>query len=85
MSKAEKKMDRESQIQAIEAKLKLMEKKASDELEINKTVATEPPVITQFQFNKNQVVASTSAKHKFSNIRRVDKRNKPYTKHKSRF
>lgn len=86
MSKAEKKMDRESQIQAIEAKLKLMERKASDELEINKTVATEPPVIIQYQFNKNQAATSSSAKHKvLSSIRRSDKRTKPYSKHKSRF
>lgn len=86
MSKAEKKMDRESQIQAIEAKLKLMEKKASDELEINKTVATEPPIITQFQYNKNQAATSSSTKLKLSTLKRSDKRNhKPYTKHKKRF
>lgn len=86
MSKAEKKLDRESQIQAIEAKLKLMEKKTSDELEINKTVATEPPIITQFQYNKNQPTTSTSTKVKLSTLKRGDKRNnKPYSKHKTRF
>lgn len=86
MSKAEKKMDRESQIQAIEAKLKLMEKKASVELEINKTVATEPPIISQYQYNKNQAATSTSTKFKYSTLKRNDKRsNKPYSKHKTRF
>lgn len=86
MSKAEKKIDRESQIQAIEAKLKLMEKKASDELEINKTVATEPPIISQYQFNKNQAATSNSTKLKLSTVRRSDKRNnKPYSKHKTRY
>lgn len=86
MSKAEKKqLDRQSQIQAIEAKLKLMEKKASDELEINKTVATEPPIISQFQYNKNQT-ASSSSSIKLSTLRRNDKRsNKPYSKHKTRY
>lgn len=85
MSKAEKKVDRESQIQAIEAKLELMEKKASDELVINKTVATEPPIISQFQYNKGQTATNSSTK--LSTVRRNEKRNisKPYNKHKTRF
>lgn len=84
MSKAEKKVDRESQIQAIEAKLKLMEKKRIDELEINKTVATEPPVISLYQFNKTQVIGATASRHKQVSVRKCDRHNKPYSKHKSR-
>lgn len=85
MSKAEKKLDRESQIQAIEAKLKLMEKKSSDELEINKTVATEPPIVSLYQFNKNQGTTSSNMKYKVSYVRRSDKRDKPYGKSRSKF
>lgn len=81
MSKSEKKTDRESQIQAIEAKLKLMEKKAEDELKINDTVATKPPVITQFQYNK-QAVTNNSLKTK-TVLKRHDKFVKPYSKQKN--
>ncbi|XP_064212706.1 probable RNA-binding protein 18 [Tribolium castaneum] len=81
MSKNEKKTDRESQIQAIEAKLKLMEKKAEDELKINDTVATKPPVITQFQYNK-QTVTNNSLKTK-TLLKRHDKYVKPYSKQKN--
>lgn len=84
MSKAEKKVDRESQIQAIEAKLKLMEKKRTDELEINKTVATEPPVISQYQFNKNHAASSTSSKQKYVSRRNDKHYNKPYSKNRPR-
>ncbi|KAJ3633733.1 hypothetical protein MTP99_010662 [Tenebrio molitor] len=81
MSKNEKKTDRESQIQAIEAKLKLMEKKSEDELKINDTVATKPPVITQFQYNK-QGITNNNLKTK-TILKRHDKFNKPYNKLKS--
>ncbi|RZC38029.1 RRM 1 domain containing protein [Asbolus verrucosus] len=80
MSKNEKKTDRVSQIQAIEAKLKLMERKAEDELKINDTVATKPPVISQFQYNK-QGVTNNNLKTKTS-VRRHDKYSKPYSKQK---
>ncbi|XP_050306934.1 probable RNA-binding protein 18 [Anthonomus grandis grandis] len=53
LSKDKIKTDRNSQIQAIEAKLKLMERK-EDELKINDSLATKPPVIQQFQFNKDK-------------------------------
>ncbi|XP_044750512.1 probable RNA-binding protein 18 [Coccinella septempunctata] len=54
MAKPVIKNDRESQIQAIEAKLKLLEEKSTSELKINDTVATKPPVIAQYQYNKIQ-------------------------------
>lgn len=79
MSKNEKKTNRELQIQAIEAKLKLMERRSEDELKINDTVATKPPVITQYQHNK-QVTISSSLKAK--NLKKNDK-SKPYVKHKN--
>lgn len=83
MSKEGKKTDRISQIQAIEAKLKLMEKKQEDELKINDTVATKPPVIVQYQFNKSQTTTISSFKHKHS-LKKSDRYNKPYSKSKSR-
>lgn len=83
MSKEGKKTDRVSQIQAIEAKLKLMEKKQEDELKINDTVATKPPVIIQYQFNKSQTTTISSFKHKNS-LKRSDRYNKPYSKSKFR-
>ncbi|KAJ3654764.1 hypothetical protein Zmor_013931 [Zophobas morio] len=82
MSKNEKKADRESQIQAIEAKLKLMEKKAEDELKINDTVATKPSVITQFQYNKQGVTNCNTLKTK-TIVKKHDRFNKPYVKHKN--
>ncbi|KAJ8929238.1 hypothetical protein NQ314_018117 [Rhamnusium bicolor] len=81
MSKEGKKTDRISQIQAIEAKLKLMEKKQEDELKINDTVATKPPVIVQYQYNKLQTTSITSFKHKQS-LKKCDRYNKPYSKSK---
>lgn len=80
MSKDDKKTDRLSQIQAIEAKLKLMEKKKEDELKINDTVATKPPVIVQYQHNKATVTNNIGYKHKAS-LKKTDRYNyKPYTK-----
>ncbi|KAJ8983693.1 hypothetical protein NQ317_003483 [Molorchus minor] len=79
MSKEEKKIDRISQIQAIEAKLKLMEKKKEDELQINDTVATKPPVIVQYQHSKSQ---TSTKKHK--TLKRTDKYPKPYSRSKHR-
>ncbi|KAJ8918448.1 hypothetical protein NQ315_008145, partial [Exocentrus adspersus] len=80
ISKEGKKSDRISQIQAIEAKLKLMEKKQEDELKINDTVATKPPVIVQYQYNKSQVTSS-NCKYKHSS-KKSDRFNKPYSKNK---
>lgn len=83
MSKSESKINRESQIEAIEAKLKLMEKKKDiQELEINKTVATEPSAVSLYQ-NKKPEASTTSnnfnIKYKHT-TRRNDKRKVPYTK-----
>lgn len=80
MTKEDKKTDRLSQIQAIEAKLKLMEKKKEDELKINETVATKAPVIVQYQFNKNPPVNNNGCKQK--SLRKPDKYTKPYSKNK---
>jgi len=71
LSKEAKKTDKVSQIQAIEAKLKLMEHKA-DELRINESIATKPPIIQQFQFNKDKLCVkaqSTFKRHKKPYIR----------------
>ncbi|KAJ6632968.1 putative RNA-binding protein 18, partial [Pseudolycoriella hygida] len=46
------KISKEITIQAIEAKLKMLESKA-DDLEINKTRLDEVPLIHKYQFNKN--------------------------------
>lgn len=82
MSKEDKKADRLSQIQAIEAKLKLMEKKKEDELRINETVASKAPVIVQYQYNKAPVANNNSHKHK-SVLKKSDRYiNKPYSKSK---
>nr|CAH7761566.1 unnamed protein product [Callosobruchus chinensis] len=83
MSKQSKKLDRNTQIQAIEAKLKLMENNKGEELKINDTVATKPPVIVQYQYNKNQNVSNSSMKSRYG-LRRSDRHIKPYVKHKSR-
>ncbi|XP_045472029.1 probable RNA-binding protein 18 [Harmonia axyridis] len=72
MAKPVRKNDRESQIQAIEAKLKLLERKSSEELRINDTVATKTPIIAQFQQNKVQ----NKTKTKISDLRRTN----PYKK-----
>lgn len=45
-------MSTEITIQAIEAKLKMLENKTTD-LEINKTQINEPPLIHKYQYNKN--------------------------------
>ncbi|GJQ84113.1 hypothetical protein Trydic_g12086 [Trypoxylus dichotomus] len=82
MGKPEKKTDREFQIQAIEAKLKLMEHNKNNELVINKTVATEVPIISQYQHNKQQPPSSNSRVR--SSFKKPDRHHKPYTKHKSR-
>ncbi|CAH1117890.1 unnamed protein product [Phaedon cochleariae] len=88
MSKEAKKTNRISQIQAIEAKLKLMEKKQEDELKINDTVATKKPFIAPHQtINRTQTISSngggsTSGKWASSKVR--DKYNKPYAKSKMR-
>ncbi|XP_050513072.1 probable RNA-binding protein 18 [Diabrotica virgifera virgifera] len=85
MSKAEQKTDRTSQIQAIEAKLKMMEKKREDELKINETVATKPPVISQYQQktqNGATSVSTSTTNHR--SVRQRDRYQKPYTKSKYR-
>ncbi|KAF5294077.1 hypothetical protein FQA39_LY13551 [Lamprigera yunnana] len=80
MAKLEKKVNRESQIEAIEAKLKLMEGKGSQELEINKTVLTEPPVIPLFQSKRHESSIGTSHNTKHKSLKRNDKRRLPYSK-----
>ncbi|KRT78587.1 RNA binding protein [Oryctes borbonicus] len=82
MGKPERKTDREFQIQAIEAKLKLMEHNKNNELVINKTASTEIPVITQYQHNKQQPPPSNSRVR--SSFKKSDRHHKPYTKHKGR-
>ncbi|KAI4464475.1 heterogeneous nuclear ribonucleoprotein [Holotrichia oblita] len=82
MAKPERKTDREFQIQAIEAKLKLMEHNQNSELVINKTVATEVPIITQFQHNKQPAPSSNSRSR--SSFKKSDRHHKPYMKHKTR-
>lgn len=47
----DRKISKEVAIQAIEAKLKMLENK-SDDFEINKTSATEIPLIQKYQYNK---------------------------------
>ncbi|XP_030749564.1 probable RNA-binding protein 18 isoform X2 [Sitophilus oryzae] len=78
LSKDSKKTDRVSQIQAIEAKLKLMEQK-KDELKINDSLSTKTPVIQQFQFNKEKPCGTTSKNFK---SRINDRHKKPYSKRK---
>lgn len=93
MSKPEAKVNKQIQIQAIEAKLRMMAGKSSqDDFEINKTVATETPIITQYQFNKQQSNNNcnngisnnnnNSVKCK-TNYKKSD-RHKPYSKSKTR-
>lgn len=84
MSKPETKVNREIQIQAIEAKLKLMAGKSGDEFEINKTVASEIPIISQYQYNKQQNSSTTSNTRNKSNFKKFDRHNKPYNKLKVR-
>ncbi|XP_022914293.1 probable RNA-binding protein 18 [Onthophagus taurus] len=85
MSKPEKKTDRQTQIQAIEAKLKLMEHSQNSELVINKTVATESPVISQFQQNKQQPITTSSNNIKYkNNFKRHERNHKPYNRHKTK-
>lgn len=81
MAKEDKKADRISQIQAIEAKLKLMAKKKEDELKINETVASKAPVIVQYQHNKIPASNNNGYKQK-STIKKTDRYNKPYSKTK---
>lgn len=85
MSKPEPKVNREIQIQAIEAKLKMMAGKSSqDDFEINKIVANETPVITQFQYNKQQSSSTTSTTKSKCNYKKSDRHNKPYNKSRTR-
>ncbi|XP_031328174.1 probable RNA-binding protein 18 [Photinus pyralis] len=85
MAKLEKKVNRESQIEAIEAKLKLMENRNVDELEINKTVAAEPPIISLYQNKKadSSINNCNGTKHRY-NLKRNDRRRAPYHKHSLR-
>lgn len=82
MSKEDKKTDRLSQIQAIEAKLKLMEKKKEDELKINDTVATKPPIIVQYQHNNTSLTNNNNGYKYKSNSKKTDRFSKPYGKNK---
>ncbi|CAG9771829.1 unnamed protein product [Ceutorhynchus assimilis] len=77
LSKNPKKTDKASQIQAIEAKLKVMEHK-EEELKINDSIASKPAVIQQFQFNKDR--SSNSVRP----YRAHDRQKKPYMRKKSR-
>lgn len=54
------KFSKEITIQAIEAKLKMLESKP-DDFEINKTISDEVPLIHKYQFNKNNVADNKSA------------------------
>ncbi|KAK9879567.1 hypothetical protein WA026_006635 [Henosepilachna vigintioctopunctata] len=79
LAKPELKTDRESQIQAIEAKLKLMEQRNSEELKINDTVATKAPVIAQYQHKKSETKTYSSIKVQLSQHRRLKSYKKNYT------
>lgn len=46
-------LSQQTKIQALEAKLKMMESK-SDDLVINKSINAERPIIEKYQYNKNQ-------------------------------
>lgn len=76
IAKPETKTNRNVQIQAIEAKLKLMENKKED-LTINDSVAKKTPVITKYQQNiqSNNTALKSQTK--------VLYRNKPYNKNKT--
>lgn len=82
MSKIEPKKDRQFQIQAIEAKLKLMERKSEDDFEINKTVASETPVLSKYQHNK-QGTSTNIVKFRGGN-KKNEIHKKPYNKLKSK-
>lgn len=83
MSKGDKKTDKLSQIQAIEAKLKLMERKNEEELKINDTVATKAPVIVQYQSKPEQTaISNTSFKTKHNYNKKNDRNSKPYNRNK---
>lgn len=85
MSKPESKVNKDLQIQAIEAKLKLMAgKSVQDEFEINKTVATEAPVISQYQHKQQQNNATSTSRSK-NNFKKFDRHsNRPYNRPKVR-
>lgn len=79
MSKEDKKTDKLSQIQAIERKLQLMEKKNEDELKINDTVAAKASVISQYQQNKVLPVTNGSSSYKLNHShKRNNRHHKPY-------
>lgn len=88
MTKCENKVNRESQIEAIEAKLKLMEKKDIQDFVINKTVASEPSVVSLYQNKKHDTTninnsGTSSTRHRYVS-KRNDKRRTPYNKNCSR-
>ncbi|CAH1104459.1 unnamed protein product [Psylliodes chrysocephalus] len=84
MAKLGSKTDRMTQIQAIEAKLKMMERKQEDELKINDTVATKAPVVVQYQHNniQNSSTSLNSNGNHRNHFKNRDRYHKPYTKSK---
>lgn len=73
-------MSKEITIQAIEAKLKMLENKTVD-FEINQSTNTEAPFIQKYQYNKS---ASSDSKNLQSNKYTSKSRytNGPYHKHR---
>ena len=77
-----RKLSKEITIQAIEAKLKMLENKNID-LEINKTINNEAPLIHKYQYNKNSDGSSgqsgkNSMANKYTSKSRYTQR--PYNK-----
>lgn len=78
--------DKEYQIQAIEAKLKMMSQ-SSKELEINKSVAHERSVIAMYQQNQNKPTTtgnSQTSYRRHHDSRTRDRDRRPYDRYKRR-
>lgn len=81
-SKEAPKLSKAITIQAIEAKLKMLESKP-DDFEINKTTTDEVPLIHKYQFNKNNVAdlkSSTKTLTKYGTKTRYN--NSHHKRHK---
>ncbi|XP_011348243.1 probable RNA-binding protein 18 [Ooceraea biroi] len=78
--KEDKKISRETAIQAIEAKLKMM-KESKEEFELNKPLEGSP-IVQLYQKAENQK-PSTSTRH-YGRASHYYHHNKPYTRHKPR-
>ncbi|XP_020285638.1 probable RNA-binding protein 18 [Pseudomyrmex gracilis] len=77
--KEDKKISRETAIQAIEAKLKLM-KESEEEFELNKPLEGSP-IIHLYQKAENQKPSTSTRYHNRGNYHHY---NKPYSRHKPR-